>query len=427
MWIHGKDMIGEVVEKKRARQIYQSYKRQRKDPGLPEQVSYKQFEMRIFPIPAGAEQKVKVTSDRPLNVVILSDGITQPQEHRELLELIGQRPAGVRLFSIGMGNEVDRPLLRQLSKEAGRLAAFLSDSDNYERQAKAFQRKLLRPAMNQVRLNLVGVETYDLEPRKLPNLYYGSPVRVYGRYRGSGPMTVKIEAEVLGQSLQVKMPDLDESNPEIERTWAWHRVQRLLAEQRRSSQTGNQQEEIVRLCEDYSIVSEYTSPWLPVLRRSHWRTRSAHLSGSGWRFPSTKTVLKKCRQFGQGECFDAVGDRITVWRAADDGRHGTWFHLSTHQGELPRPIGVFAPLGVSQAEMAGAVQQKVGLLGAVPPEGKMPRCGNCLEQPLEFPANHRLPKRAGKWRVQQIIAADDPQQKRTQTRIPEMEFGSLHQ
>ena len=45
-------------EKGRAREIYNSYKQQRRDPGLLEQVDYKTFEMRIFPINAGAEQNV---------------------------------------------------------------------------------------------------------------------------------------------------------------------------------------------------------------------------------------------------------------------------------------------------------------------------------------------------------------------------------
>src|SRR6056297_238598 len=60
MWINGKEMIGEVVEKQRARQIYDSYKEKRRDPGLLEQVDFKQFEMRIFPILAGAEQRVRI-------------------------------------------------------------------------------------------------------------------------------------------------------------------------------------------------------------------------------------------------------------------------------------------------------------------------------------------------------------------------------
>lgn len=60
MWINGKEMIGEVLEKQKAREIYNSYKRKRVDPGLLEQVDYKTFEMRIFPINAQAEQKVQI-------------------------------------------------------------------------------------------------------------------------------------------------------------------------------------------------------------------------------------------------------------------------------------------------------------------------------------------------------------------------------
>jgi Ca-activated chloride channel homolog len=61
MIINGKEMTGEVVEKKRARQIYESYKQTKRDPGLLEQVDYKTFELRVFPIAPGAEQDIKVT------------------------------------------------------------------------------------------------------------------------------------------------------------------------------------------------------------------------------------------------------------------------------------------------------------------------------------------------------------------------------
>src|SRR5207247_1988344 len=61
MWINGKEMVGEVLEKKKAREIYNSYKQQRRDPGLLEQVDYRTFEMRVFPIAPNADQKVELT------------------------------------------------------------------------------------------------------------------------------------------------------------------------------------------------------------------------------------------------------------------------------------------------------------------------------------------------------------------------------
>ncbi|MGC3971684.1 MAG: VIT domain-containing protein [Pirellulales bacterium] len=51
MMINGREMIGEVVEKERARKIYDSYKQQRRDPGLLEQVDYKTFELAFFRSP----------------------------------------------------------------------------------------------------------------------------------------------------------------------------------------------------------------------------------------------------------------------------------------------------------------------------------------------------------------------------------------
>src|SRR4051812_35155651 len=68
MWINGKEMVGEVLEKKRAREIYQSYKQTRRDPGLLEQTDFKTFEMRIFPIPPKGDQKVQITYYQELDV-----------------------------------------------------------------------------------------------------------------------------------------------------------------------------------------------------------------------------------------------------------------------------------------------------------------------------------------------------------------------
>ena len=484
MWIGGKEMVGEVVEKERAREIYNSYKRVRRDPGLLEQVDYKTFEMRIFPINAGAEQKVMVTyyqeldpdhnwatyvyplatvtrddiqaatagpfsftldakseipivamespshttdfviaphsehyyqasleadrgdlsrdfvvaykiarpktgldlvvsktdaedgyfvltltsgddlekldvgmdfvfvldvsgsmanqgklrlsresvsaflealgpkdrfeliafnvrpqtlfrdlqprsaeandkavqfldsqqarggtvlapavqlaydygdPDRPLNVVILSDGMTEQKERGTLHQLIRSRPSNARVFCIGVGNEVDRQLLRRVAEGAGGIASFISRGDNFERQAAAFRRKLTHPVAQDVKIRFAGGAVYDVEPKELPNLYHGSPLRVYGRYRKPGPVEVTLEADVRGRALktnsQLEFPEEDGQNPEIERMWAWRVVDRLLADEgsgdAKSTRPGV--DEIIRLGEEYSIVTQYTS------------------------------------------------------------------------------------------------------------------------------------------------------------------------
>ncbi|MCL7488069.1 MAG: VIT and VWA domain-containing protein [Desulfobulbaceae bacterium] len=202
------------------------------------------------------------TDDRPLNTVILSDGITEQDERRVLMDMIQSRPANVRVFCIGVGNDINRSLLRQMAEDAGGLAAFLSRGDDFERQAKAFRRKLMHPVATNLQIRVSGIDVYDVEPEKLPNLYHGMPVRMYGRYKGKGDGQVDVTAEVNGRQIattaELSFPGRNDDNPEIERMWAWHRMERL---KRRHEMNSNPAlvDEIVRLGEGYSITSEYTS------------------------------------------------------------------------------------------------------------------------------------------------------------------------
>ena len=201
--------------------------------------------------------------DRPLNVVILSDGLTEQRDRPELLSLIRSRPANARVFCIGVGNDVDRPLLEQVAEDAGGLAAFVSRGDDFERTAQAFRRKLQRPAGSNVELKFEGVDVYDVEPKTLPSLYHGMPIRVYGRYRKGGTANVTLRADVNGSELRqttsLDFPTRETENPAIERMWAFHKVQRLLKEADRTGSRESVINEVVRLGEGYSIVTEYTS------------------------------------------------------------------------------------------------------------------------------------------------------------------------
>jgi Ca-activated chloride channel family protein len=189
--------------------------------------------------------------------------MTEQKERRTLLRLAGERPGGTRIFAIGVGNDVNRPLLQQMAEDAGGLAAFVSRGDNFERQARAFRRKLLRPAVSNIEMEFDSSELYDLEPRRLPNLYHGAPVRLYGRYRTPGPTHITLRGDVGGErfekQLTLDMPGEEAENPEIERMWAWHRVQRLLKEADRTGSRDAVVDEIIRLGEGFSIVTEYTS------------------------------------------------------------------------------------------------------------------------------------------------------------------------
>ncbi len=67
LWINGKRTKGEMLEKKKATDIYEGIVRRLQDPGLLEYVDTDAFRARVFPVPANGEQKIELTFSQVLD------------------------------------------------------------------------------------------------------------------------------------------------------------------------------------------------------------------------------------------------------------------------------------------------------------------------------------------------------------------------
>jgi len=68
LWIDGKQVNGEVLEKQRARKIYQEEKAAGRDAGLTEQDSYKTFDTRVTPVRAHQDTRIRLVYMQPAHV-----------------------------------------------------------------------------------------------------------------------------------------------------------------------------------------------------------------------------------------------------------------------------------------------------------------------------------------------------------------------
>jgi len=66
MYIDGKRMSGELVEKDKARKIYQDIVRRMKDPGLLEHMGGRLFRVSVYPVKKQADQKIEIEYSQPL-------------------------------------------------------------------------------------------------------------------------------------------------------------------------------------------------------------------------------------------------------------------------------------------------------------------------------------------------------------------------
>jgi Ca-activated chloride channel homolog len=68
LWIAGQEILGEVIEKERARQIYQEQKTQGNQTALAEKNDYQTFDVKVGNIPAQSETRVRLVYYQPLEI-----------------------------------------------------------------------------------------------------------------------------------------------------------------------------------------------------------------------------------------------------------------------------------------------------------------------------------------------------------------------
>ncbi len=68
VWIDGKPVTGEVLEKKQARQVYESEKAAGRDAGLTEKDEYKTFDIHVSPVRANQDTRIRFVYMQPAHV-----------------------------------------------------------------------------------------------------------------------------------------------------------------------------------------------------------------------------------------------------------------------------------------------------------------------------------------------------------------------
>ncbi len=68
LWIDGREIVGEVIEKERAKAIYEDEKQQGRQTALAEKNDYKTFDVRIGNVPAAGDVRVRLVYYQPLEI-----------------------------------------------------------------------------------------------------------------------------------------------------------------------------------------------------------------------------------------------------------------------------------------------------------------------------------------------------------------------
>ena len=222
---------------------------------------------------AGLEMGMKaLDADRSSALVLVTDGVANVglTERRDFLDLLDQHDT--RLFTFVMGNSANRPLLESMAKASNGFAMNVSNSDDIAGKLMEATSRLTHEAFHNVDVRFSGVKVADLTPERVGSLYRGQQLIVFGHYWGHGEASVIVDGMVSGQgrsySTTFEFPERADQHPEIERLWAFAKIEDLQNRLDYFGEGADLEQAITDLAVEHGLVTDYTS--MIVLREERY-------------------------------------------------------------------------------------------------------------------------------------------------------------
>jgi len=219
---------------------------------------------------ASLRQFNEADRERPKMLVFMTDGLPTVDETNVSRIIDNVRKAtkpGVRLFTFGVGYDVNTALLDKLASDNGGVADYVEPKEDLEVKVSNFFSKVNYPVLTDLQLDLGGAQTDLIYPRSMPDLFRGSQVTLIGRYSNATDLE-KIQLKLTGRASgtsrtytysNLGFPLRSESNDYLPRLWATRRVGWLMEQVRSNGEQKELRDEIVDLGTRYGIVTPYTS------------------------------------------------------------------------------------------------------------------------------------------------------------------------
>jgi Ca-activated chloride channel homolog len=219
---------------------------------------------------ASLRQFSETDRERPKMLVFMTDGLPTVDETNVSKIIDNVRKAskpGVRLFTFGVGYDVNTALLDKLAAENGGVADYVEPKEDLEVKVSNFFSKVNYPVLTDLQLDLGGAQTDLTYPRNIPDLFRGSQVTLIGRYSNDADLKavqLKLTGKANGSTrtytyTNLSFPLRSEANEYLPRLWATRRVGWLMEQVRTNGEQKELRDEIVDLGTRYGIVTPYTS------------------------------------------------------------------------------------------------------------------------------------------------------------------------
>jgi Ca-activated chloride channel family protein len=202
-----------------------------------------------------------------LQVLLLTDGLPTVglKETSEILEILDRRDRrGIRIYTFGVGDDVDAHLLDLLAEKTSACSTYVRPDEDLEARVSALSKKIGRPVRTDLKLTISGgPRPVEMYPPRLPDLFQGDQLQIAGRFEGQGPAKIVLKGRSgdtsFSESFQSEFPEVATDYNFVAPIWARRKVGYLLDQIRLHGESGEVKKELRKLAHDYGIATPYTS------------------------------------------------------------------------------------------------------------------------------------------------------------------------
>lgn len=230
------------------------------------------------------------------NVVFLTDGYIG--NDADVIRLVQSQRGDARLFSFGVGGNVNRWLLEEMARVGQGVCRIVENTDSATAVADAFAERISAPYLTDVRIDWGDAPVREMTPAVLPDLYLGEPLRVMAKFDKPGQHTIRVHGKIAGAPatlpLTLTLPrdaDRAESLPVI---WARSQVEDQMASYLSPLTTPDQrlniEQKVTTLGLEHHITTQWTSfvavAKAPIATPATQHTSGQLSTGQNWTNPT---------------------------------------------------------------------------------------------------------------------------------------------
>jgi len=202
-----------------------------------------------------------IDKERVRIVIMLTDGFIGNEA--QIIEHVGKNCGDqIRFWAIGIGSSPNMFLVDGVARQGGGMGKRLGLEDIAAGLAEEVITRIQRAQLAKINIDWGSLEVAQTYPAKIPELWAGRPVILFGRYTGGGATEIKVngivEGEAVSWPLRVTLPENQPSHDVLAKVWARKKIEDLM-QQTYYAGSPAVEEEVTAIALDYRLMSQYTS------------------------------------------------------------------------------------------------------------------------------------------------------------------------